>query len=284
MKRITMTTIRHTVCAASMLAMLAACGKAGDGAVVQMPAGLPTVETVNGQPVPQLLLELVARERQLDLGVPEQREKALNELTEFVLLAQVAQQQGYARDPEFSATVEVVRLQAIANATYDRFRNDAVVDDSVLKAEYDRQVERAGKFEYDLTQLIFDDEETALKVAGEAVGKPFDGVFEAWKDKAKQARSFSRARIDQMPEPLAKALVEMKSGDTSTVPVKTDYGWHIVHIGAALPFTPPPFEQVKDKVRDTLRMQLADQRLAKLREEAKITLEAPAPAPADGKN
>ena len=41
------------------------------------------------------------------------------------------------------------------------------------------------------------------------------------------------------------------------------------------PFVPPTFEQLKDSIRETLLGQLADQRLAKLRSDAKVVTNSP---------
>jgi peptidyl-prolyl cis-trans isomerase C len=127
---------------------------------------------------------------------------------------------------------------------------------------------------------LFENEDDALKAAGEAVSKPFQEVFEEWSSKAKQARAFPRVRPTQLPDVVGKALSSLASGDTTKVPVKSDFGWHVIHVSAISPFTPPPFEQVKDSIRDTLLKQLSQQRLVKLREDAKVTLETPATAPA----
>ncbi len=277
---------RYLATLPAMLALaLAACsgGKAPDG----LPAGLPVAETVNGQPVPQVLLEALAKGRELDLSVPEQRERALKELTDYVLLAQEAGKQGFAKDTAFAAEVEISRLQGIANASIVRIRNEATIDDSVLKGEYDRQTARAGTSRYDFTQLLFDKEETALAVADEAMAKPFAEVFDAWRGKALQAGAYPGVHLNQIPEPLAKVLATLKAGETSKVPVQTPYGWHVVHVTATTPFTPPKFEDVKDGIRATLVAQLSDRRLEKLRSDAKIEVATPTttepapPAPAD---
>jgi parvulin-like peptidyl-prolyl isomerase len=275
--------MRHSLLALVTATALAGCG--GGSINTALPANLPIAETVNGQPVQQVLLDVLAQERKLDLTVPEQRAKALTELTDYILLAQAAAKENYATDPLFAAEVEINRLQGLANATIGKFRSSAQVDDSVLKGEYDQQIARAGTSEYDFSQLLFDNEENALKAAGEAVTKPFDEVFEAWSKKAQQARAFQRVRPAQLPEPLGQALAALKSGETTKVPVKSEYGWHVIHVGAISPFTPPPFDQVKETIRNTLLTQLGEQRLVKLRSDANITVETPdpgkAPAPAD---
>ncbi|HEY7872209.1 MAG TPA: peptidylprolyl isomerase, partial [Rudaea sp.] len=132
----------------------------------------------------------------------------------------------------------------------------------------------------------------ALKAEDDIIsGKPFDKVFDAWRAKAKQARRFTRVLPDQLPPELAKALAELHNGDSSKTPIKTEYGWHVVHLDIANPYTPPPFDQVKDAIRRNMQMKIGRERLDKLREQAKIEYaanvkppaksdEAAAPAPA----
>jgi len=201
-------------------------------------------------------------------------------LRDYILLGQAAATESYSDDPLFAAEVEINRLQGMANATLGKFRDSAQVDDSVLRTEYQNQLAKAGSSEYDFSQLLFDNEDDALKAAGEAMNQPFANVFDAWGKKAKQARAFQRVRPAQLPEPLAKVLVSLKSGETTKVPVKTSCGWHVIHVGAISEFVPPTFEQLRDSIRQTLLAQLSDQRLVKLRADAKVVTESPADAKA----
>jgi len=240
----------------------------------------PLAETINGTPVPQALLEAVARARELDLAKPEQRAQALTLLTDYVLLSQAARQGNFFAEEKFRADVEAARIQGVANATLGLLQQQAPITDPVVRAEYESQVAQAGKFEYDFTQLLFDKAEDALKVTGEIdAGKPFNAVYDAWRGKAKQAKAFSRVRQDQVPPELAKALAGLKNGETSRVPVKTDFGWHVVHLSIANPFTPPPFDQVKDSVRQGLLLRVGRERLQKLKEQAKVEYPPGARAP-----
>ena len=105
------------------LAVLAGCGqKAADQGVIQLADPGPAVETVNGQPVPQRLLDALARARNWDISKPEFRERALKELTGLVLVADAARDEKFANDPDFAATVELSRLQGISAASYAEFQ------------------------------------------------------------------------------------------------------------------------------------------------------------------
>ena len=118
--------------------------RAADEGVIQLADPGPAVETVNGQPVPQRLLDALARARNWDLSKPEFRERALKELTGLVLVADAARDEKFANDPNFAATVELSRLQGISAASYAEFQKRAQIDESVLRAEYDKQTAKSA--------------------------------------------------------------------------------------------------------------------------------------------
>jgi len=252
---------------------LAGCGRsdAPDTRVIQMPDGGALAETVNGTPVPQSLLEAVARQHNWKLDQPPQRAQALRVLTDMILINQEARNQNYFADPQFQADAEAARLKSVADASVTEFEKRSAVSDSVLKSEYDAQLQHTGKSAYDFTQLLFGSEDDALKAEADVLaGKPFQQVYDAWKDKARQARAFTRVRLDQVPEDLGKAIAAMQNGETTKVPIKTQFGWHVVHLDIVNPYTPPAFDEVKDGIRRNLQMKINRERLDKLRETAKI--------------
>ncbi|HEX6832036.1 MAG TPA: peptidyl-prolyl cis-trans isomerase [Rudaea sp.] len=266
--------MRNALLIVGAAATLAACSSGGDGRdtrVVQLPSNLPVAETVNGTAVPQPLLEAVARARNLDLAKPEQREQALKLVTDYVLLAQAAQQSDFYAKGDFSADVEAARLQGVANATMQELQRQTPVTDELVRGEYDAQVAKAGKNDYDFTQLLFADEADALKAQGEILaGKPFAEVYDEWRAKAKQAKAFTRVHADQLPESLATVMAGLKNGETTKTPVKTQFGWHVLRLDITNPFTPPAFDQVKEGIRRNLSLKVAQERLQKLKEQAKI--------------
>jgi peptidyl-prolyl cis-trans isomerase C len=267
-------TMQKKIMTIGATALLAACsqdGKGPDTRPMQLVDNLPVAETVNGTPVPQMLLEAVAKARNLDLTKPEHREQALKLVTDYVLLAQAARQNDFYAKPEFSAEVEATRLQGVAAATLQELQRQTPVTDALVKAEYDAQVGRAGKNDYDFTQLLFANEADALKAQGDLLtGKPFGKVFDEYRTSAKQAKAFTRVHGDQLPEPLGKALADMKDGDTTKTPIKTQFGWHVFRLDIVNPFSPPPFDQVKDGIRRNLSLRTGQERLEKLKEQAKI--------------
>ncbi len=267
---------------AAIAALIGGCSSGGHSGAVQMSTSGRIVETVNGTPVPESLLEAVARQHNLRLEKPGAREQALTLLTDMVIVAQSAQHESFASDETYQADVEAARLKAVADATFGQYERMTAISDDMLKAEYDAESSKVGDRVYDFGQLLFADEADALKAEGDLIGgKSFQEVFDAYRAKAKQAKVFTRVRPDQIPEPLAKALASLKDGESTKVPVKTEYGYHVVHLDIVNPYTPPSFEQVKEGVRRSTQVKIAQERMKKLRESAKIEYPAgSSPAPA----
>lgn len=269
-----------------ILATLAGCsGGAGKAPAVQYTSGEPALR-VNDQPVSAALLTEVARGRGLDLNNPEQRLRAIKELSDYVLLATVAHKQNMSDDPAFGAIVEAQRLQGVANATLDYYARTHPISEAALKAEYDAQVAKAGSESYDFAQMLFDNETEALKASEELLaGKDWAAVYAQWQGKAKQAREFQDVRLVQLPAPeLVDALKKLKAGDSTKVPVKSQFGWHLLHLSATKPVTPPAFDSIRAELQKHMLARQGDQWMEKLRGEAVILdLKAPAKGEAPAK-
>ncbi len=266
---------------AIVIALLAGCGSKASPTdhAAALPGDQATLETVNGKKIPTILLTKLALARNLDLSKPDEYTAALKELNDYVLLGQEAERAGYWKDIDFVADVEIARMQAVANRTVIVMRSQTPIDDSLLKAEYDQQIAKLGKYEYDISQLIFKTESEALQAASElAAGKSWTMVFDGMGETAQQAKAFSGVKLAQLPAPLAAAVTATPPGESMKVPVQTQYGWHLIHVDLATPFNPGSFEDMKEGIRVTLAGQLATDRLQKLRDEAKVELLTPAPA------
>lgn len=260
------------LCSAAVL--LAACGaseKAPPVTSVQFNAGNPAIR-VNDQPIAEALLANVAEGRGFDLGKPEQRQRAIKELSDYVLLARAAEKNGIANDPEALATIETARLQGIANATMAHYAKTHPISDEMVKVEYEQQIAKAGAHSYDFTQLLFENENDAMKAAAQILGgTPFQKVYDEWAPQTKQSRAFKAVRLAQLPAPeLADTIRNLKAGEATKVPVKTNFGWHLVHVEAINDVTPPPFDQVKNELRRLMLKRQGDAWMEKMRSEALI--------------
>ena len=77
---------------------------------------------------------------------------------------------------------------------------------------------------------------------------------------------------------MAKALDGLKPGEVTKEPLQTPLGFVILRLDGITPYTPPPFEQVKDNLKRQAQKKAGEEQLAKIREEANI-VPAPGMAP-----
>ncbi|MDC8015911.1 peptidylprolyl isomerase [Tahibacter soli] len=275
--------MRHLlVCSTAVL--LAACSseKAPLVTAVQYTAGNPAIR-VNDQPISEALLANVAKGRNLDLTKPEQRQRAIKELSDYVILARAAEKSGLAVDPEALATIEAARLQGLANATLTHYAKTHPIADEMVKAEYDQQIQKAGTQSYDFTQLILDNEADAMTASAEILGgKAFQAVYDEWAPKTRQSKAYKGVRLAQLPAPeIADTLKSLKPGEATKVPLKTSFGWHLILLQAVNDVAPPPFEQVKNELRRVMIKRQGDVWMEKMRGESLILdLQTPQPAAA----
>lgn len=131
------------------------------------------------------------------------------------------------------------------------------VSDERLKNEYDARI---GEFrvpeERTLRQILVSDETTA-KHAAEllAQGQPFDKVAQDVTGKPALALGTVKA-ADVASADLAQAAFDAKEG-TTTAPVHTPLGWHIVDVVKVIPGRTESFDEVKAKLEKDVALREA---------------------------
>lgn len=273
----------QVVAASALIVGLAGCQSgqsdqtAGGDAVLHLATSGSVAQTINGIEVPEALLVAIATGRGLDLQQPAQRQQVLAEATQYVLLAEQAEKLKLEQQADLAALIEAARLRGVANAAVIAYKRSHPVTDAMVAADYQQQLKEAGDKTYRFTQLLFADEATAEQAAAElAKGTPFSKVFDSYRDKAQDARSYPNVFPRQLPVEMAAALVALKPGEASTAPVHSSLGWHLLYLDGVNPFQPPPLAQVEDQVRKNLEQKQAQAYVDTLKKDAVITMVNPA--------
>src|SRR5262249_30238203 len=159
-----------------------------------------------------------------------------------------------------------LRSFEVAFLTLDDLAKTVDISDDELMDEYQK---RLGDFEQPdrrhveqiivQDQAVVDQAETALKS-----GKAFAAVA---KDVAKMASGpidLGLVSKEELGEPkLADAAFSLAK-DAVSEPVKTDFGWHILHVTEIQPARTESFEEAKPKLRTELARDVADSQIGKL--------------------
>jgi peptidyl-prolyl cis-trans isomerase C len=253
--------------------LLVACNKA------ETPPPAPKAEevvaTVNGEPISKSEFELYVQTigRQSGREVPEdQKPQILDQFIGMRLAAVEAEKAGITKKPEVQDQLELARMNVIVDAGLQKYLEDHPVTDADLKPEYDAQVAAMPR-EYRARHILVDDQ-----AAAEAITKDLKGGADFAKLAAKKSKDSSSQSggdlgwftPDSMVKPFADAVAKMKPGEITQQPVQSQFGWHVIKLEETRASAPPPFEEVKDRVKVMVQRKKLQAYLEGLKNGAKV--------------
>ena len=268
---------------AVLLCFLAA---AGTTAHAQPPAPLEDVRdntallkafvTVNGQAIPNIHADILARE-QMGQGAsdgPSLRTSIRDTLINQALMAQAARAVGLDRATLAAAQIELATQGALVKMWQQREVALHPASDEDLQAEYLRQVAGLGTVEYQLRHLLVADEGTARRLIRQIEkGTPMVDLVVAHSTDAGTRTTGGLAGWvprGQLHASLAQAMDGLQAGATAPKPVRSPAGWHVLKLEASRPLVPPSFDAIRPQVGRVLAERMLDAQLQVLRSSAKI--------------
>jgi len=238
----------------------------------------PVVATVNGKEITESDLTLAGNDLdpQFSRLPPEQRRAAaLSALIEIRMLADEAEKQKLDQDEEFKQRMEFLRERALHSAYIEDNIASSLTDEAV-RARYDQEVSAApAANEVHARHILVKTKEEA-----EAIIKQLDegGDFAAIaKEKstdgaAAQGGDLGYFAAGQMVPEFEKAAFALEPGSYSKEPVQTQFGWHVIKVEDKRAQQPPAFDDVKEQIRSVMLREAYFERVASLRNEAKVEI------------
>ena len=255
---------------------LAACNPAKDGQPAAATKG-PAAATVNGQPLSQGKVDLVAKQG-AEAGrpdTPEVRRAIVDQLALQMIAAEEAVKKGLDKSTEVTEHLELLRQSVLANAYVQDFIKSHPVTDDAIKAEYERIKASMSGTEYKARHILVEKEAEAkdiiarLKKDPAAFGKL---ASEKSKDPGSRARGGDLGWFDakgMVPE-FGAAVSKLDKGAFTQEPVKTQFGYHVILLDDTRPVQAPPLEAVKPQLSQQLQQQAVRKQLDTLKASAKI--------------
>jgi peptidyl-prolyl cis-trans isomerase C len=271
--------------AASVLA-LGACNPSKDAKPDQASAGR-VVATVNGMAINQRTVDMIAKQAGHSgrPDTPESRAEIIEQLALQMVIAEDAVKKGLDKSPEVADQLDTIKKSVLANAYVQDFIKNNPVSDDALKAEYDRIKASVGGTEYKARHILVEKESEAKDVIARLKKDP--GAFtklamERSKDPGSKAKGGELGWFDpkRMVPEFGAAVSKLEKGKFTEVPVKTQFGYHVILLEDSRAIEPPPLEQVKPQLTQQLQQQNWRKQMEALKAAAKIEMVgAPAPAP-----
>jgi peptidyl-prolyl cis-trans isomerase C len=237
----------------SVLTALAACQPQGAATPAAADTSA-TLATVNGTKITQnffdFYVKAISGKKPAELTA-DQQAQALDNLIRANLVAQEAQKDGTDATPDTADMLVLTRLNVLQQAMSEKYLKDKKPSEQELRAEYENQVATLPKLEYHARHILVATEPFATSVVQRLEkGDKFEDVakkesMDSSKDNGGDLGWFTP---DRMVKPFAEAVVAMKPGDFTHKPVQTQYGWHVIQLVDTRPLSPPPFDQVKQRL------------------------------------
>jgi len=180
----------------------------------------------------------------------------------------------YGLDPVISATLNQLERSTLAGAAIKAYMNDNEISDAELRTAYDSSIGTPG-MEYNARHILVETEEQANEII-KALDEGGDFV-ELAKEKSTgpsgpQGGELGWFSAGQMVQPFSDAAAALEKGKYTRTPVKTQFGWHVIRLEDTREGTPPPFDDVKDRLRIMLANQKLQQHVEQVKNAAQIDI------------
>jgi peptidyl-prolyl cis-trans isomerase C len=236
----------------------------------------PSKVVVNGVTIPQSRFDAMTRELTAQ-GQPETPDRAnaiKEELINREVLAQAAARRGLDKDPDVAAQMDMARQAVLVRALFEREMKANPITDEQLQKQYETFKASMGTNEYKVRHILVDNEADAKAIIAD-LNKGGDFAKIA-KEKSKDPGSKDNGGdLDWGPsaryvKPFADAITSMQKGQTTPVPVKTDFGYHVIRLDDVRPLQVPPFAEMKEQFKQRAQQQAIQKMVADLRSKAKV--------------
>jgi peptidyl-prolyl cis-trans isomerase C len=237
------------------LASLAACHPHTNTGTGTGTTAAANVATVNGTAISRNMYDFYIKNalqgKDPSTLTQQQKDEALDNLVRAELVVQQADKDGITKDPQTMDMIELSRMNAVQQSFSEHFVKENKPTDDELKKEYDAQVAQLPHTEYHVEHILVSSGDAANAIIAQlGKGAKFEELAKKQSsDSSKdQGGDLGWQTPDRMVKPFSDAMVALKPGDYTHVPVQTQYGWHVIKLVETRPLTPPEFDKVKDRV------------------------------------
>ncbi|HEY9098625.1 MAG TPA: peptidylprolyl isomerase [Thiobacillus sp.] len=208
---------------------------------------------VNGKEIPAVYGELVKRE--MSQGQPDSPQldaRVRESLINLELLSRAAMDKGLDKDPRLAAALDIRRKDQLAKAYLEDYVKNHPVTDAEIQATYDKAKSETVEPEYRVRHILVKTEAEAKKVMADLAKKAkFEDLAKKYsKDpgSAKNGGELDWSDRGAYVKEFSDALANLKKGETTKSPVKSQFGYHIIRLDDVRQPQIPPLEAVKGEI------------------------------------
>lgn len=210
---------------------------------------------------------------------PEQKKMIKDRLVEKVLFTELAKKEGIENEPEFKAAMAKIKEELLVNMWMKKQLDSTLVSDSEAKEFYEKN---KAKFLQPATMharhILVKTEKEALDIIKELESKKGNDLKIKFIELAKtkstgpsgpKGGDLGTFTKGQMVPEFSKAAGELKKGEITKKPVKTQFGYHVIYLEEKTDAKPLTYDQVKDKIIASLKQKQFAVKISEMAKELK---------------
>ena len=234
------------------------------------------IAIVNGKAVPKARVDALAQQltksgRPVTLEIQGQLRE---EVIAREVFMQEAEKLGLSTSEDFKLQMELARQTILIRALFSEYQQKNKVSDGDLKAEYDKFAATNGGKEYKARHILVEKEADAKAIiASIKKGGKFEDI--AKKQSKDPGSGANGGDLDwanpgsYVPE-FTEAMTKLTKGQMTEVPVKTQFGFHIIRVDDIRSAQIPGFDELRPQIAQQLEQQRLGAYQQGLREKAKV--------------
>ena len=198
----------------------------------------------------------------------EQTEAIREELTDIYLLSNTDRAAELKDGADLSARIELQSRAMIAQAVATDFIANNPATEDELRALYDEQVKLAPPLEFKASHILVETQGKAVDLIAQLEGGA--DFAELAKENSTGPSGPSGGDLgwfppDRMVAEFSEAVQALADGAYTQVPVQTQFGWHVILREDSRESTPPPFDSIRDVLKQNVEGQKLQEFLSNLR-------------------
>ena len=198
----------------------------------------------------------------------DQVTQARDQLTDIYLLSDLPRAQELKEGARLKAQIELQTRAMLAQAVATDFLANNQATDEEMRAIYTEQTASAGGKEFKARHILVETQGEAADIITQLEGGA--DFEELAKEKSTGPSGPSGGDLgwfppDQMVAEFSQAVQALGDGEFSKDPVQTQFGWHVILREQSRDAVPPPFESVREVLKQQVEAQKLQAYLESLR-------------------
>ena len=188
-------------------------------------------------------------------ATPEQIAAVREELTDLYLLSSQPRAEELKETPRIKAQIELQTRAMLAQAVATDFVTNNPATDEEMQALYAEQIELAPPMEFKARHILVETQAAALDVVAQLEGGADFATVATEKSTGPSGPSggdLGWFPPDRMVPEFSQAVQALEDGTFTKIPVQTQYGWHVILREESREVAPPPFDSVRQNLKQSI--------------------------------